>query len=89
MPQLNERVDLGMKKVFSKLKEEFKAVLPPTIFFFVALHLVALMRVLMLKGTGIAGEHTLASHAGRFDPRQGGCRWQTTCRLSIGIHTSR
>jgi len=27
--------------------------LPPTIFFFVALHLVALIRILMLKGTGI------------------------------------
>ena len=27
--------------------------LPPTIYFFVALHLVALIRVLMLKGTGI------------------------------------
>ena len=27
--------------------------LPPTLFFFVALHLVALIRVLMLKGTGI------------------------------------
>jgi hypothetical protein len=35
------------------LKEEFKALLPPTLFFFVALHLVALIRVLMLKGTGI------------------------------------
>ena len=28
--------------------------LPPTIFFFIALHLVAFIRVLMLKGTGIA-----------------------------------
>src|SRR5262247_2447053 len=43
-----------MSKVFAKLKEEFEAVLPPTIFFFVALQLVALIRVLMLKGTGIA-----------------------------------
>ena len=43
-----------MSKLFTKLKEEFKALLPPTIFFFVALHLVALIRVLMLKGTGIA-----------------------------------
>jgi hypothetical protein len=42
-----------MSKLFTKLKEEFTAVLPPTIFFFVALHLVALIRVLMLKGTGI------------------------------------
>ncbi len=28
--------------------------LPPTIFFFIALHLVVFIRVLMLKGTGIA-----------------------------------
>jgi hypothetical protein len=42
-----------MSKLSTKLLEEFKAVLPPTMFFFVALHLVALIRVLMLKGTGI------------------------------------
>ena len=43
-----------MSKLVAKLKEEVEAVLPPTIFFFVALHLVALIRVLMLRGTGIA-----------------------------------
>jgi hypothetical protein len=43
-----------MGKVSSKLKEEFFALLPPTIYFFVALHIVAFVRVLMLKGTGIA-----------------------------------
>src|SRR5437899_12658358 len=43
-----------MSKVLSKLKEEFLALLPPTIFFFVALHIVAFVRVLMLKGTGIS-----------------------------------
>ena len=43
-----------MSKLSDKLKEEFLALLPPTIFFFVALHLVALVRVLMLKGTGLA-----------------------------------
>ncbi len=37
-----------------KLKEEFFKLLPPTIYFFVALHIVAFVRVLMLKGTGIA-----------------------------------
>ena len=42
-----------MSKLSAKVKEEFKALLPPTIFFFVALHLVALVRVLMLEGTGI------------------------------------
>ncbi len=43
-----------MSKLFAKLKEEIDALLPPTIFFFIALHIVALVRVLMLKGTGIA-----------------------------------
>ena len=40
-----------MHKVLEKLKEEFFEVLPPTIFFFVALHLVSVIRVLMAKGT--------------------------------------
>lgn len=43
-----------MNKPTHKLKEDFLALLPPTIFFFVALHLVALVRVLMLKGTGVS-----------------------------------
>ena len=43
-----------MSKLSNKLKEEFFAILPPTIFFFVALHIVAFVRVLMLKGTGIS-----------------------------------
>jgi hypothetical protein len=43
-----------MSKVTVKIEEEFYAVLPPTIFFFFALHLVAFIRVLMAKGTGIA-----------------------------------
>lgn len=42
-----------MSKVRSKVKEEFAKLIPPTIFFFLTLHLVALMRSLMLKGTGI------------------------------------
>jgi hypothetical protein len=36
-----------------KIKEEFFELLPPTIYFFVALHVVALVRVLLLEGTGI------------------------------------
>jgi hypothetical protein len=36
-----------------KAKEEFLLVLPPTLFFFVALHVVALIRSLMIKGDGI------------------------------------
>jgi hypothetical protein len=43
-----------MSKLSAKIREEIEALLPPAIFFFVALHLVALVRVLMLKGTGIA-----------------------------------
>jgi hypothetical protein len=38
----------------AKLKEEFFKILPPTIFFFVALHIVMFIRVLMLKGTGLS-----------------------------------
>jgi hypothetical protein len=47
------RMRRAMSKLATKLKEEFEALLPPTIFFFVALHMVALIRVLMLKGTGL------------------------------------
>jgi len=42
-----------MSKLSAKIKEEFYAILPPTIYFFISLHLVVLIRVLMLKGTGI------------------------------------
>ena len=40
-----------MHKIFEKLKEEFFAILPPTIFFFVALHIVTFIRLLMTKGS--------------------------------------
>ena len=43
-----------MNKLFAKVKEELVAILPPTIFFFIALHIVALIRMLMVKGTGLA-----------------------------------
>ena len=42
-----------MSKLSEKVKEEFLAMIPPTIFFFIMLGLVAVVRVLMLKGTGI------------------------------------
>src|SRR4029450_6009114 len=51
---LDHGVHLTMRTLSTKLQEEFKALLPPTLFFFVMLHLVAFIRVLMLKGTGIA-----------------------------------
>jgi hypothetical protein len=56
---LNHGGHLTMRKLSAKLQEEFKALLPPAIFFLVMLHLVALMRVLMLKGTGIAASTPL------------------------------
>jgi hypothetical protein len=43
-----------MSRVSAKLAEEFRAVLPPTIFFFIMLNIVAVVRRLMLEGTGIA-----------------------------------
>jgi hypothetical protein len=43
-----------MTRLSAKLKEEFFALLPPTLFFFVALHIVAFIHVLMLKGMGIS-----------------------------------
>ena len=49
-----------MSKLSAKIKEEVLAVLPPTIFFFVALHVVALIRVLMLKGTGISPQTSIS-----------------------------
>jgi hypothetical protein len=45
---------MAASRLSAKIKEEFLELLPPTIFFLVALHLVAILRVLMLKGTGIA-----------------------------------
>ena len=44
----------------TKLKEEFFKLLPPTIYFFVALHIVAFIRVLMLEKTGIAPSSSIS-----------------------------
>jgi len=49
-----------MNKLSAKLKEEFVALIPPTVFFFVALHIVAFVRVLMLKGTGVAPSSSIS-----------------------------
>lgn len=43
-----------LRDLMQRLKHEFVTLLPSMLFFFVALHLVALMRALMLEGTGIA-----------------------------------
>jgi hypothetical protein len=42
-----------VSKLSEKIKEELLALLPPTIFFFIALHIVALVRALMVQGTGL------------------------------------
>jgi hypothetical protein len=49
-----------MNKVIAKVKEEALAVLPPTIFFFIALHVIAFVRVLISHGTGIAPLSTMS-----------------------------
>jgi hypothetical protein len=41
----------AMHKILDKIKEEFFAILPPTIFFFVALHLVTFIRVLIARSS--------------------------------------
>ena len=42
-----------MSKLSAKIKEDVVALIPPTIFFLFTLSLIALIRVLMLRGTGI------------------------------------
>lgn len=42
-----------MRTVILKIKRELMKVLPPTVFFFIILHIVALIRGLMIMGTGI------------------------------------
>src|SRR5436305_239526 len=49
-----------MTKLSTTLKKEFFELLPPTIFLFVALHIVTFVRVLMLKGTGISPLSTMS-----------------------------
>jgi len=44
----------SMPKLLTKLEEEFFALLPPTIFFFIALNIVRLVRLLLLEGTGVS-----------------------------------
>jgi hypothetical protein len=52
--QTNQSQSNSMSKLSTTLKKEFFELLPPTIFFFVALHIVTFVRVLALKGTGIS-----------------------------------
>jgi len=50
----------AMSKLSNKIKEGFLAVIPPTLFFFIALHIVAMVRALMVKATGIAPLSTVS-----------------------------
>ncbi len=43
-----------MSKLTAKLKEEVIEMVPPTLYFFVILHLVAFIRILMTKNTGLS-----------------------------------
>lgn len=47
-----------MSKATEKIKEELLAMVPPTLYFFVILHIVALIRALMIKGTGVTLDTT-------------------------------
>ena len=49
-----------MNKAAAKIKEEFLAMIPPTAYFFIALHIVAFIRVLMQKGTGLPPSSTIS-----------------------------
>jgi hypothetical protein len=49
-----------MAERFAKLKEEFFKLLPPTIYFFVTLHIVAVVRMLMTEGTGLPASSTVS-----------------------------
>jgi hypothetical protein len=42
-----------MGKASAKIKEEAESLIPPTVFFFFALHLVVLVRALMLEGYSV------------------------------------
>ncbi|WP_109477003.1 hypothetical protein [Paraburkholderia sp. C35] len=43
-----------MSTLTAKIRHEVMKALPPTIFFFVILHIVALIRALMVRGTGVS-----------------------------------
>ena len=49
-----------MSKTTEKIMEEIKALIPPTLYFFVVLHIIALIRALMTKNTGITVDTTMS-----------------------------
>src|SRR5678816_2237652 len=55
-----------MTKLGTTLKKEFFELLPPTIYFFVALHIVAFIRELMLEGTGLKPSSSISIAVAAF-----------------------
>jgi len=49
-----------MSKFTETVVKEVRELIPPTLFFFIALHVVALMRTLMLEGTGVSPGTTMS-----------------------------
>jgi hypothetical protein len=44
---------MSSRSTMHKLNEEFQKMVPPTLFFFIALHVIALVRALMTRGEGL------------------------------------
>ena len=51
---------MTLNKIIHKIREEFLNVIPPTLFFFIALHIVAFIHALMLRGFGIQPEASMS-----------------------------
>lgn len=49
-----------MSKLTAKIKHECMEILPPTLYFLVILHIVALIRALMIRGAGIGAPTTVS-----------------------------
>src|SRR5262249_58496022 len=60
-----------MSRAVEKVKEELLAVLPPTLFFFVSLHIVAVIRTLMARDTAYQASSTVGIGVGALIPREG------------------
>src|SRR5262249_30227654 len=58
-PRGRRREAGNMSRAVEKVKEELLAVLPPTLFFFVSLHIVAVIRTLMARSTAYQASSTL------------------------------
>lgn len=48
-----------MNKIIEKTEEELKKLFPPFLYFFIALHIVAVVRILMLHNAGLSETNTI------------------------------